>query len=1370
MLRIGIDAGAAYLKVALLDSDARVRASLYEPHYSNPLCSLKTFLDNLSKEKKVLVGFTGFYSSALEQAFGFREEDSVSALIGFCMHLNQGYRNIIDIGAKGSRLIELKEGRFKDFYENSLCAAGTGSFLDQQMKRLELTYKDIEGFRFIENPARIAARCSVFAKTDLIHRQQEGYSKEEMWNGLCRGMASTLVQTLLGGRMLKGKTLIVGGVAENKLVMEWLKRNLACESDVFSDAQIAGAIGAGIAAKYEVDLRNLALSSNPATDSNVALRPALELRKSSFPDFSTVDSWSESDGTEVRVVKKTAEKSLWLGIDVGSTSTKAVLVDSNEEIIADFYRKTLGDPVGASGLVLKAIEAYSLKYSPDIEISGAGTTGSGRRIAGLVIGADSIINEITAHAKGALRLDPDIQTIFEIGGQDSKYIRLEQGNIVESNLNYICAAGTGSFIEEQAEKLGIPLAESGPRALSQRAPYTSDRCTVFMEEDVERLLLKGFSTEEAMAAVLYSVVQNYLTKVVEKRPVQGRIAFQGATARNIGLVAAFENYLDSEILVSPYCHVLGAYGAALAAKERAFSGTSFRGIGLYRQKISLSTEECGYCNNHCAITFADIEGAGERPSWGYMCGKEPGEKRMRRDKNLSLVEKRERLLHKNSSPQISIGTVAIPMVLGFYTYLPFWRGFFSSLGFEVKTTNSTDEGVLEDAARLSSADFCLPVKAFYGHAVRLFASDADFVLLPHMFVMSKGEYYAHVCPYGHMFPSLARSVQGYDERKVFSPLIDVSWAEEENISELYRSIGSRIKCSRSQIKRAWLDGWRSYSGFRSHCRKEGKEALQSLACANEKGILAVGRPYSLYDSRVSSSLLKEIAKTLRMPVIPADFVPDEGLNKWQEHRMFWDYGQTILSGLRYASEHENVFPIYITHFACGPDSCLITMAEEIMKGKPFMILEVDEHSSAGGYTTRIEAFKESIDSYKPKRLEGFNIPRWEKRIADYSRRKVWIPPMHPAGARFFASVFRRHGMDAEALPESTRMDMNTGKSLTLGKECMPAVVTIGTLVRKLRENGLEPSGQAFFMPSSDGPCRFGQYVNLHRIILSREGFTDVAIINPSSYNSYAGLSQGLRLDLWRSSLYSDLLTKMRCRLRPYEKKSGETVGLYELSITNMEKAIEAGNDEAAFRKIVADFKSIAVHSGSRKPLVGIVGEIYVRCDPFSNENLIRFIEEEGGEVWLSPASEFLAYSIYSQIVRAGRQKNLASLFSGNATRWITTGIEHRLERMTDGLLGDRREPSIDEIRKGTERYLPFECGTEAVLTLGRAVHFAERDNAAVIVNASPFTCMPGTQTTALFKQVEADYGVPVINMFYDGEEGTNEKLKVYLRNLARNRS
>ena len=401
-------------------------------------------------------------------------------------------------------------------------------------------------------------------------------------------------------------------------------------ADLTSD--LAGAVGVGT---HRADGNGKRTTPRPSRSTSLVPqgRPLL-LERTKYPSFAVAESWVTEEEDEVRVhgwpqgeVVRAA-----MGVDIGSTSTKCVLVDEREKVLLDIYRRTQGNPIDATRKLLRALGDAAAKAGKRLELFAVGTTGSGRKLIGMLLGADAIINEITAHAAGALTDDPDVETIFEIGGQDSKYIRLRDGHACDANMNYVCAAGTGSFVEEQATKLGYKVQDVGPAVEGISPPLTSDRCTVFMEQDVLKLMRQGYTREEALAGVMRSVVRNYLTKVVGRRPVSSeKIAFMGATARNRGLVAAFEQELGVEVVISPVCHVMGAMGVAcLARRQRMGAGaSSFRGLDCLDGAIDLRQERCELCQNKCAITTPRARG------WrgnlvGYLCGRDLEEKKVRK--------------------------------------------------------------------------------------------------------------------------------------------------------------------------------------------------------------------------------------------------------------------------------------------------------------------------------------------------------------------------------------------------------------------------------------------------------------------------------------------------------------------------------------------------------------------------------------------------------------------------------------------------------------------------------------------------------------------------------------------------------------------
>ena len=457
---------------------------------------------------------------------------------------------IIDIGASSLTLYTLKDNKIVDITQNTLCASGTGLFLEEQAERLNIDLEK-QGILSITDPPMIASRCTVFAKSDLIHHQQEGRSKDQMWSGLCRSLVISAVNTLFRGEDPSGKILVCGGVSLNKEVLRWFEKLYPeVEWILPENSEALIAYGASLLDGTRIE----SLNRNTERKGKYFKRmPALTLLKSDYPEMSppVMDRFDN----EIRIhndYRNTRE--IILGMDIGSTSTKLAVLDSQTgEPLLDIYGRTAGDPVGAAKKIFSSF--YQHIGEGDFIIKAFGTTGSGRKLVGKIFGADHIVNEITAHGMGAVHFFPDVETIFEIGGQDAKYIRLTDGYVADVNMNYVCAAGTGSFVEEQARKLGFKVHEIGEITEGIAPPVTSDRCTVFMEQDLRMLLKEGFSKEEALASVLYSVIQNYLNRVVGNRPVSStKIFFQGATARNKGLVAALENLLGVQVIVSPFCH------------------------------------------------------------------------------------------------------------------------------------------------------------------------------------------------------------------------------------------------------------------------------------------------------------------------------------------------------------------------------------------------------------------------------------------------------------------------------------------------------------------------------------------------------------------------------------------------------------------------------------------------------------------------------------------------------------------------------------------------------------------------------------------------------------------------------------------------
>jgi predicted CoA-substrate-specific enzyme activase len=1296
---------------------------------------------------------------------------------------------VIDIGASSLTLYSVKRGKVTDIAENTLCAAGTGLFLEEQAERLAMDLETRVELS-VEDPPLIASRCTVFARSDLIHHQQEGRTKDEMWSGLCRSLAVSAANTLFRGEELKGKILLCGGVSLNKEVIKWFKKLYPQVEWIFPDqGEALIAAGASTAdGKPKGKLNTLSHSRKKEFDR----MPPLTLTQSLYPLMSKAKV--DEHGNEIRLhhsantVRELFDntESVILGMDIGSTSTKMAVLDAATfEPLLDIYGKTAGDPIGAARKVFASFYSLIGEDRSDIPIRAFGTTGSGRYLVGKIFGADFIVNEISAHARGALHFFPDVETIFEIGGQDAKFIRLKDGFAADVNMNYVCAAGTGTFVEEQARKLGFDIDEVGDITAGIAPPVTSDRCTVFMEQDLRALLREGSSRKEALASVLYSVIRNYLTRVVGNRRVSERkIFFQGATARNRGLVAALENLLNVEVVVSPFCHVMGSIGAALSALEyrsRNSMGETVSGF-LGRKaailEVSTRTGQCELCRNHCRINYIS-KGGGDEFSWGYQCGRDPEERVRKEITQYELFKQREKAFRSSDResriPGIFRGTITIINALTTYTFYPLWKRFFNLLGYRVRLSGQTNSVVKKQASAIASADFCFPVKAALGHVVHALQRP-DPLFLPYMIADRRSMRTAHsfFCPYMESSASFVRSTlnrNNIETGSLLSPIVDLRRPVKETTADIYKILKEKLDVKKKEVAAAFKKAYNEWETFTSSLERCGTEMLEKLKDMAEPVFVLIGRPYNLHDRGLNLGIPEKIA-SMGYTVIPIDMLDLEAevdtLAEGNYHNVFWKYGQRIMAALKKISGMRNVFPIYFSNFNCGPDSFLLSYAEEETRGKPMLILELDEHDSDGGYLTRIEAFLDVVHAFMKQDGEtssGSMPPVFTASRKPDLRGTVWIPPMHPSGYRLFLAAFRACGYDAEILPLEDGEAFALGKKYLNGGECLPMTLTLGAFL-KMMKNRNGNGRHILFMPTTEGPCRFGQYNTAERIVFHNLGMDNVDIFSPSSMNSYQGLGDEHRRLLMHAMVSGDVLFKMLTKIRPYERTRGDADTLFEKSLRQMQKILEKkGNIVDEIKKVASEYASIAVHPG-KKPLVGIVGEIYVRCNPFANDGLVEVIEANDGEAWLAPMHEWILYIAYMQSAfERARSFNFVKKGEAILTNLFFHKIEETYYTATAEVLSDRKEPSIKKVIADGSRYLPLDFIGEAILTVGRAVQFA-RQGASMVVNAAPFGCMPGTLSSSILLEIKEKFNIPFVSLFYDGDINVNDKVASLLETIT----
>jgi predicted CoA-substrate-specific enzyme activase len=1461
---IGLDAGSVSVKLVVLDKKGNKLYSHYERHKGHPISAAYELLKELVKPEtkgankpqnrtvsqpsdSFSLSVTGSAGRIIASVFGIDPVNEIVAHAYSTHKLFPHIKTIIEMGGEDSKLILLSDkGRsIKDFSMNSVCAAGTGSFLDQQAERLRLTIEELSAMALkSERPPRIAGRCSVFAKSDMIHLQQIATPIEDIVAGLCFAVARNFKGSISRGRKIIPPVSFQGGVAANSGMVRAFKEIFGLNDLLVpEDYALMGAIGAalknihtGSANRFDIALLENFLNSYRPSDEGY---PPLSDR-SSVISHQPHPMPASKHPLPVPSVKDQGPGPIeaWLGIDIGSISTNLAVIDGQGKLLAKRYLMTAGRPIDA---VKQGLAEIGDETGNKVRIMGVGTTGSGRYMIADYVGADIVKNEITAQATAAAFIDGKVDTIFEIGGQDSKYISLENGVIVDFEMNKACAAGTGSFLEEQAEKLNISIkGEFEQRALSAKNPCRlGERCTVFMENSLLANLQKGADRNDLLAGLAYSIVQNYINRVVAGKKIGKNIFFQGGVAFNRSVVAAFEKYLGAKITVPPDHDVTGAIGMAMIAMkhmksndveikepketetrkhrdtggEKGRRASTFKGFELSQRPYEISSFECKGCPNVCEINRVKIAGEKGFLFYGGRCEKYDIRKRKPsglpdlfsfRDEMLwkehfereSIFNSRKSdtylpphpplykggqrggHLNKGGQEGDSLGKggqkegrnnarfkIGIPYIFFFHDYLPFWTTLLWELGFEVVVSPKTNRQVVNLGLERVLSEACFPIKVAHGHIEYLLDKNVDAVFLPSFINLNNPEEKGRglSCPYTQSIPYVSRVA--FDGIRVIAPVVDLQYRKKFLINEIARSFRP-LRLKRSGISKAIDTAFSAQDRFSGAIKAKSSEVLSSL---KDNAIVIVGRAYNALDSGVNLEIPRKLAD-LGIQSIPFDFLPLEGCSiddEWPN--MYWRSGQRILKTARFIKGMKNLYAIYIGNFSCGPDSFILQYFKKEMGEKPFLHIEIDEHSADAGAITRCEAFLDSIShrQHGPILQAAGSRESQEKTPhvhASLGRGRIIYIPRMSDHAFALAAAFEHCGVEAEVLPESDKKTTDIGKKYVSGKECYPCAVTTGDMLKKVLEPGFSTGKSAFFMPSGTGPCRFGQYNVFQRSVLDTLGYNDVPIFSPNQdttfYEDLGIVGKDFTMHAWKGIIAFELLTKSLHETRPYEKSRGSADELYRNHLKKLYRSLKSNNGkvEVVLDEMRKDFENIP-RENSRKPLIGVVGEIFVRSHKFSNEDLVRKVEALGGEVWLAPAEEWIYYVNLMGLKKALLKKEKSGIINFLLKRFFQQRIEHKSAKFFKGFLKTLKEPSTAEILNKASPYIHSSFEGEAVLSIGKSIDLLEK-GASGIINAMPFGCMPGTIVTAILRGVSRDYGIPCISIPYDGTESATTEMQI----------
>ncbi len=1373
---LGIDCGSVSLKAAIMDREKKIIWKDYQKTYGRPQDVLKRTMRKLFNSLDIqaleAVVTTGSARNVIAEIMNGEAVNEITThgLAGAFFYPEA--KSIIEIGGQDSKLIILEKNSFgetviADSAMNDICAAGTGSFLEQQAFRMGISIEELATRACgSQRPAKIAGRCSVFAKTDMIHLQQEGVPVEDLSAGLCEAVVRTYIENLVKSRKLKKQVLFQGGVALNAGMKKAFARLLALDEEeiiVPTHADIMGAIGAGLYA-FRKDLHR-------HQEKNEILNA---LNKSSLSPRSSVslpglkDALVEEKPTQTYMIGKDIDlNGVYLGIDVGSVSAKIAVVDEGKNLVYKYYTETHGDPLTA---VKKCITGLREHCGNQLDIKGVGVTGSGRNYIAQFIGADIVKDEITAQAAAAAALVPTVDTIIEIGGQDSKYIRLKNGSITDFVMNKTCAAGTGSFLAEQADRLKTRIEDFSDLALTAANPVDmGTRCTVFIESDLVHYQQNNYHKEDILAGLSYSIAKNYLEKVSGNRPMGDTIVFQGGVAFNKSVVSAFSRILDKNIIISPHHEITGALGIAyLACDERPIiKKSNFIGFNLEERIAERKNEDCDGCSNLCKLTKVKYNDHQE-VVYGSICGKF--------EKNSSIVtqpipdyfeKRRSLLLSYNKTSGKRRDVIGIPGMLLFHELFPLWSTFFHEIGYGIELSEPYTRQIYEKGLSKILVDTCFPIKAYYGAVENLAARGIEKIFIPYVLDMQDEGYktkYAHNCQYVQQVPDFIRA-SGTKDILTFTVRMK---ADTGNVESAFADLGEQLGVGREDSLRAIRKAVTVQQAFVLACSDMGKQALTELK-SFKKIFVLIGHPYIIHDKFFNLSLAKRLAK-LGIPTIAADMLPLEEYNiQASKVDLIWKTNNRAVNAVefihRYNQQSSNkLLPVLMTTFGCAADSMLTPYLSDILGDNPWLEIEVDEHNSITGILTRCEAFWESTKANRtagPVFVNAHKYDSAKRTIQDIIRedRTLYIYPVSEAFVGI-KDVLENYGVRCEMIAETTPYSNMLGRKYSNEKHCRTYQVILGDYLATTMKESFKPEKSAFFTFEYAEACRLALFKSLHEIVLKERGVGDFWMFGPvvdSSVDWIKTLGFNIARDAWIALICYDYLSRYKYQIRPYEKVTGSADKAYSEALSVMRTGIKNKKIMAHFKDAMALLQKTAIVERDLVS-IGVVGDAFTRVHKYGMRDLFEGIEKMGGCVMLPPSwHDFVNYGsarFSKTLWQRGKYGRSALEFGGSTALAFFKNKVDTISKEYSNMFPDQ---SNGWLTKHAAKYVnPDVAPVIPSMFIGKTVDFVENKHVDGLLNAYGFNCVLGKVSSACYHQLRIDNNnIPMLTFIDDGLQQTN---------------
>lgn len=1369
---LGLDLGSVSLDGVVIDAAGQVMWQAYRKVQGRSRDAVVSLCRELVRdwiEPHQIISFSGAMATGsgkeiVEQLLGIGAVNEIVAHGAAAARFVGRQASVIEIGGQDSKFIIIDNKGACDYAMNELCAAGTGAFLDVQAERLGLSIEQLsEMAANAETVPALAGRCSVFAKSDIIHLQQRGIPVDQIVAGLCFALARNYVATLIRGREVIRPVIFQGGVALNDGVLRAFKQilNLA-DKDVLRPPMphMSGAIGAGLLAIDDgseltaATVDKVARTSLQNTIGREITTGGWQLDSAAALQLKKLESFEQT--TSISPGQKVV-----LSLDIGSISTKAVLLSDNGELLAKTYILTGGHPLEAAR---RALASFANIIS-DEDIIAVGVTGSGRKLVGHAIGADLIIDEITAQARGAVYGCPAADTVMEIGGQDAKFIRIAENSAVEDfDMNKVCSAGTGSFIQEQAVRLGIDLSqEFAEMALSSHnpLPFTS-RCTVFMGSDLVHYMQQGVAVSDLLMGVCQAVVENYLSRVVQSRKIGRRVVLQGGLAMNRAVVQAFVNRLkDAHVEVHPHPGLSGAIGMGFLTLEHyqqaAHSGSpplsTNKGLN-FPIVHRFSSFECTVCENRCDVGVFHFDKG--RFHFGDLCGRysealtglDPG-----RDMTPDLTE----FIRQQAELEQPHATIGLPSALLFKEFFPFWQFFFRKLSIQTVVSGPSNSDKLTAALTRLPAETCLPVKLLFGHVAHLQKNGQSLIFIPSTSKLLDGV----SCPYvQHGAAMINCNFEGIDI--VTLPLIPGLSAREK--FRLAEKTADFFALDKKDVLLAYDEADVQFALFSKKILYEGTHRLQR----QRPLAVLLGKPYNTGDYFINMALAGKLAK-VGFDVITGDQLDIPPTLVLPEHynTLTWAFSRQMLKTAIFMNGLSDVYPVVVGNFGCGPDSFTFPLLQEVFKERPSLFLEFDEHRADAGLATRVEAFAYRVVNWR--RLEAHRqednitpMPREKKMHSPLTEENIgeYIIPHISDHAYAFHGAFGSINVKSRVLPLPDHVSYENGVELSGGKQCHPFQLIAGDLI-KLERQGDLPRDARYLVPFTASTCLISQYAPTIQRYMDKLGRPDVKVLSTDSIEFLHRFGPIFWFNLGKALLGIEYLNRLRLEKRPYEIKQGSVERAYQESLKIIYKSQLEANINQGIKEAAQHLDGVASCARGSKPVVAITGDVYTRVNPVANADLFNLLEELGCEVWPSPTMV--------DIVMAGQELHAKQCWeAGKAFDTMSSwghvlvnnlGASYVIKHF-EGKIANLTEPNGDEILSYTDKLLAGEPELLVTLNVAKHVDFV-RKGVDGILNVYCLNCLVGTVTTAVCKRLsEHISGIPMMSLVYEAMGGTHAKNRV----------